>query len=158
MPQRGISLVLGLLCLLLFGCGPETSHTVKYDDPAPQESAQEPPPDAPEEELSQFEPAEYRAGDIFIYALEIIENFSTDTHVNFSLYYKIQSTGATPADVGFNLYGVNAEGLEVFRREITAGIDPGTEAYISVSFGEPLTFEEYDSISFWQIDDISIVW
>jgi hypothetical protein len=96
------------------------------------------------------------SGEVVLYDLEIIENSRDAAKVNFSLRYILENTGEARVDIGFFVYGVDAEGFDVFEREIKAGIDPGERREAVVSFGEALTIEEYDSITVWEADPITV--
>jgi len=94
---------------------------------------------------------------ISIYAVKPRENYRTTTNVNFSLEYTIENVGAERVDISFVVYGVNAAGLDVFTREIITAIDSNEQRVAVISFGEPLTIAEYDSIIAWDVGPIIVI-
>lgn len=95
-------------------------------------------------------------GNIILWDLTSIENARVAGRVNFSLDYSLENAGTTRASVSVTIYGRNAADQQVYTRDLTAGIDPGTTLQVRLSLGEALTAAEYDSIITWAADPITI--
>jgi hypothetical protein len=121
-----------------------------YSDPATTTITVITAPDAP----VLF--AEDLSGAIQLFDLSVVENFRNATNVNFSLRYTLASNDSTRVNVGVAVYAVDVDGAEVFSRELNSAIEPGETKTTSVSFGEPLTIDEYDSIHTWGVDPLTI--
>jgi len=96
---------------------------------------------------------------IFLYDLTAKEN-SRDTDagaVDFSLTYILSNTSDTRADITVDVYALDADGNEVYRHEISVGIEAGEERTSTLPLGDALTIAEYDSIQEWQADPIVVV-
>lgn len=96
------------------------------------------------------------SGNITLYDLASRENFRDEELVNFSLTFTFENEGDTRADVGVWVYGLDTSDDIVFEREINAGLDPGETRTSSLSVGEALTIDEYDSIETWEADPITV--
>ncbi len=95
-------------------------------------------------------------GEVSLYELVAIENSRNATQVNFSLQYTIENSGVDLVNIGFVVYGVNAQSADVFTQEIKTAIGANEYRVATVSFGDALTITEYDSIVSWEVDPIII--
>ena len=101
-------------------------------------------------------PTEDPTGSIKVLSLLPSENFRTATNVNFSVSLKAQSTGAARANFGVTFSARDRAGGTVFSKAINGAVNPGESFQANVSYGEPLTIEQFDSITNWSIDSITV--
>lgn len=96
------------------------------------------------------------SGTLTLWDLTAIENSRAAGRVNFSLDYSLENTGTTRANLSVIIYGRNAAEQIVYTRTLTAGVDQGTTLQVRLSLGEALTVTEYDTITTWTADPITV--
>lgn len=96
-------------------------------------------------------------GKVTLWDLTAIENARVAGRVNFSLDYSLENSGTTRENVSVTIFGRNAAGQQIYTRDLTAGLDPGTTLQVRLSLGEALTVAEYDSITTWIADPITLI-
>lgn len=97
------------------------------------------------------------SGTLTLWDLTAIENSRAAGRVNFSLDYSLENSGTTRANLSVIVYGRNAAEQIVYTRTLTAGVDPGTTLQVRLSLGEALTVTEYDTITTWTADPITVI-
>lgn len=95
-------------------------------------------------------------GTATILSLVPSENFRTDTNVNFSVSLAIKNTGSVRANFGLAFSAKNSNGVAVLSRTINGAVNPGEIYRATISYGEPLTIEQFDGIASWAIDSFAI--
>jgi len=88
--------------------------------------------------------------------LAAFENFRNETNVNFSIKLTTTSTMNTRINIGIPIYGKDDLGGVVFNRKIELALSPNETKTMTISYGEPLTITEYDSIITWTAGEITI--
>lgn len=96
------------------------------------------------------------SGTIHLQEITPIENFRTQDRVNFSTRFQLYNSSTTRANIHWTINGLTAAESLVFSRLLSASIDGGQTLNTSMSYGEPLTISEYDSITKWIVTDLSI--
>lgn len=96
------------------------------------------------------------SGQIRVTELTPVENFRNATHVNFSIKISVSNTKDTRVNIGIPIFGKNADGATIFTRSIDVAINPDQTQQWNISYGEPLTIAEYDSITTWTGGEIVI--
>lgn len=96
------------------------------------------------------------SGTLTLWDLTAIENSRATGRVNFSLDYSLENSGTTRANLSVIVYGRNAAGQAIYTRTLAAGVDPGTTLQVRLSLGEVLTVAEYDTITTWTADPITV--
>lgn len=137
-------IVLFILVGVLFGCG-GADNTLTREVPGTI-VAEPPVAEPPIHEPVIF--SEDPLGMVQLVDLTARENFR-NTSVNFSLDLILINNTANRLNVGTDLYGLDNSGNVVFSREMTFAVDPNKSQNLSISYGEPLTVQEYDSIVEW---------
>lgn len=147
--------------LLIFGCGsdeqptkPQTGTVVEQPADNPPLVADQAPADVTPIEQPPQPIATDSSGLIQVLTLQPLENFRNATNVNFFLIVKIYNHGETRINFGFPMTGKNHNGETVFSRDGAFALDPGQTQQWTISYGEPLTFAEYDSITTWSVGEI----
>lgn len=163
-----------VLCLILSACGENktvTNNTIiqtRYSTSyipflryttvyipvvSPPEPVTQPPPEPVVQPPAILSDA---TGTIHLQEITPIENFRTQDRVNFSTRYKLYNSGVSRVNFHWTVYGLTAADDVVFTRLSNHALDGGKTNNLSISYGEPLTISEYDSITKWIVTDLAI--
>lgn len=95
-------------------------------------------------------------GTATVLSLVPLENFRTATNVNFSISLAIKNTGSVRVNFGVAFSAKNSNGVAVFSRTINGAVNPGETYHTTASYGEPLTIDQFDGISRWEINSFTV--
>ena len=93
-------------------------------------------------------------GVVALTGITAIENFRTATNVNFFTRFQFQNLSAERVNFGWVLNGKDAAGATVFAWSLSWALDELQTGTMTISYGEPLTIAEYDSITSWVVTDL----
>jgi len=95
------------------------------------------------------------SGAVQLLNIEPVENFRTADKVNFTTRFQFQNLSSTRINFHWTVNALTATDTLVFSRDLNTAINGGQSLGYGVSFGEPLTTSEYDSITQWTVTDFA---
>lgn len=95
-----------------------------------------------------------QSGTIQLLKIEPVENFRTADKVNFTTKFQFQNLSSARINFHWTVNALTATDTLVFSRDLNTAIDMTQLLNLSVSYGEPLTIPEYDSITKWVVTDL----
>lgn len=93
-------------------------------------------------------------GTVALLSVVPIENFRTADNVNFSTQFRFQNLSSARVNFGWTINGKDSAGTVVFVRSLNMALDGLQTTTNTVSYGEPLTITQYDSITRWVVTDL----
>lgn len=90
-------------------------------------------------------------------ALSATKDFTTSTHVSFSIRYFLNNSSSAQKNIGLTIAGADAQNRRIFSGTIDAAVPAKASPYTSThSFGAVLTISQYNSITQWLVTKIVI--
>lgn len=96
------------------------------------------------------------SGLITLLDLTAVENFRTATQVNLSLKFTLKNVGDARTNIGFTVRGHDGADIQIYSVPLSNSVNAGESKFVTVSFGEALTVAEFDSITDWKVDPITV--